>query len=116
MQTQRTKRSFGAVQVGIVILGLATALIHFSLMLIMGQFSLLFTLNGLGYLSLLAALFLPIPIFRKYRPIIRMIFLFYTLLTIFLWVLVGSREMIGYVDKVIEVVLAVLLWLDRSRD
>ena len=40
-----------AVQIGIILTALATALIHFSLLFP----DLLFILNGLGYLSLLAA-------------------------------------------------------------
>lgn len=81
----------------------------------MGEFSLAFTLNGLGYLALVAALFLPLPILRQYRPAVRMVFLVFTLITIILWVLIGSRILIGYVDKLMEVALVILLWIDRSR-
>jgi hypothetical protein len=113
--TAPARTSIGPVQIGIIVLGVATALIHFSLMLMMGKFSLLFTLNGLGYLCLVAALFLPLPFLRSYRSIIRIVFILYTLLTIFLWVVMGTRDIVGYTDKLIEVALVVLLWLDRAR-
>ena len=115
MQATRTQTRFGWVQVGIVILALATALIHFSLSLSMG-FDLLFTLNGLGYLALLAALFLTIPFLSRYRPILRILMILFTLVTIVAWVFLGARNTIGYVDKLIEVALVILLWLDRDRE
>jgi hypothetical protein len=39
----------------------------------------------------------------------------YTALTIFLWILVGARNSIGYADKIIEIVLIALLVLEASR-
>lgn len=115
MQATRTQTTFGWVQMGIAILAVATALIHFSLSLSMG-FDWMFTLNGLGYLGLLAAIFMPIPLFIRYRPIFRFLMIFYTLLTIVAWIFMGERSTLGYMDKVIEVALVVLLWLDRKRD
>ena len=106
---------FGPVQIGIVILALATALIHFSLSILMGKLDLLFTLNGLGYLSFLAALFLPLPIISRYRPLVRIMFIAYTLVTIAMWFAFGERNALGYTDKLIEVALVALLVLDRSR-
>ena len=114
MQATRSGSRFGLVQLGIVILTLATAFIHFGLSLSMG-FDLLFTLNGIGYLGLLAALFLPIPFLRPFRPAIRILMILYTLLTIVMWVFLGARNTTGYVDKLIEAALVVLLWLDRER-
>ena len=115
MQATRTHTQFGLVQIGIVVLALVTALIHFSLSMRMG-FDLMFTLNGLGYIGLLAALFLPIPILVRYRPVIRILMILYTLVTIVAWVFLGERNTIGYVDKLIEAALVVLLWFDRGRD
>ena len=60
----------------------------------------LFVLNGLGYLGLLAALILPIPRISEYRTLVRWVFVGYTALTIFLWILVGARNSLGYTDKV----------------
>jgi len=115
MQATRTRTQIGPVQIGIIVLAVATALIHFSLSMQMG-FDLMFTLNGLGYLGLVAALFLPIPLFARYRPLIRILMILYTLVTIIAWVFLGARNTIGYLDKAIEVALLALLLLDRGRD
>jgi hypothetical protein len=75
----------------------------------------LFILNGLGYLTLLAALTLPIPRISDHRSLTRWVLIGYTTLTIFLWILVGARNFIGYADKIIEIVLAALLVLEATR-
>jgi hypothetical protein len=100
-------------RIGIAVLTLATALIHLQL-----NFpDPVFILNGLGYLALLAALFVPIPQIARYRNAVRLVLVGYAALTILLWVLVGARTPIGYIDKGIEVVLISLLLLEvlRSR-
>jgi len=104
-------RSFenSALRTGIAVLTLLTALIHLQL-----NFpDPVFILNGLGYLALLAALYLPR--LARYRNTVRLILVGYAALTIFLWVLFGARTPIGYVDKVIEVTLISLLLLDARR-
>jgi hypothetical protein len=74
-----------------------------------------FILNGVGYLALLVTLFVPIPRIQRYRRIARWALIGYTALTIFLWIIVGARTPIGYVDKIIEVALISLLFLDARR-
>ena len=101
----------GSMQGGIILLTVATAVIHFSLLFP----DVLFILNGLGYLGLLAALYLPIPQLRNHRHLVRWVLLGYTALTVILWVIMGSRNLIGYVDKAIEIVLIVLLWLESRQ-
>ena len=99
----------GALQAGIALLTLATALIHLQL-----NFpDPMFILNGLGYLALLAALFLPSLV--RYRGLVRWALIGYTALTILLWLLLGARTPIGYVDKVIEIVLIALLLIEARR-
>jgi hypothetical protein len=98
-------------RIGIAVLTLAAALIHLQL-----NFpDPVFILNGLGYLALLAALFVPIPQIARYRNAVRLVLVGYAALTILLWVLVGARTPIGYIDKGIEVVLISLLLLDALR-
>ena len=93
------------VTTGIVVLTLATALIHVTL-----NFpDPIFILNGLGYLTLLAALFVPVPWLEQRRQLVRWAFIGFTALTVFLWVLIGERTTIGYVAKIIEVLLIALL-------
>jgi hypothetical protein len=99
----------GALRAGIALLTLATALIHLQL-----NFpDPMFILNGLGYLALLAALFLPS--LARYRGLIRRALIGYTALTILLWLLLGARTPIGYMDKVIEIVLIALLLIEARR-
>ena len=101
----------GGLRIGIAALTVATALIHLQL-----NFpDPVFILNGLGYLTLLAALFLPIPQISRYRNVVRLVLAGYAALTILLWILVGARTPIGYIDKVIELALITLLLLDTRR-
>ena len=103
----------GFVQIAIILLTLATAGIHISLLFP----DVMFTLNGLGYLSLLAAYFLPMLLFRKNHNLVRWVFMGFTLFTILAWVLMGDKSWpggaLGYITKTIEVLLVVTLWSDR---
>jgi hypothetical protein len=110
----------GMLQIGIILLTLATALIHLVVLNIGmynhdGSIDLLFTLNGLGYLAFLAAYFLPVPLAQKYHSLVRWGFIAYTLVTILAWVFMGERSPLGYADKLIEVVLIVLLFADGRQ-
>jgi hypothetical protein len=110
MTAARSSES-GALRAGIVLLTVGTAVIHLQL-----NFpDPVFILNGLGYLGLLSALLAPMPQVARYRNLVRLALIGYAALTIFLWILVGARTPIGYVDKVIEVALIVLLLLDARR-
>jgi hypothetical protein len=99
-------------RIGVIVLTVGTALIHLYLGL---QGFPLFILNGLGYLALLAALTLPIPRISEYRDLTRWILAGYAALTIFLWILVGARNSIGYTDKIIELALISLLLIEARR-
>jgi hypothetical protein len=110
METGQAK--FGAIQIGIILLALATAGIHFSLVFP----SVMFILNALGYLTLLAAYFLPLPFVKENRDLVRWIFIGFTAVTILGWVAIGDKGVtLGYITKAIEVVLIALLWFDRRR-
>ena len=75
---QASTRQFGLLEVGIGALTMATALMHFFLVFP----SLLFMLNGVGYVVLLAALYLPIAQLAPYRRQIRWALMAYTAVTI----------------------------------
>lgn len=100
----------GAQQIGIIVLAVATAAIHFALA---GPENVMFYLNGLGYLALTAALYLPQ--FKNMRSIIRWVLIGYTAVTVLGWVAIGNRNTIAYVDKAIELVLIALLWLEGRK-
>lgn len=101
---------FGLQQIAILALAVATAAIHLSLA---GPETIMFYFNGLGYLGLAAALVLPQ--FKKWRSLIRWVLMAYTAVTILGWVVIGERIAIGYVDKVIELALIALLWLEGRK-
>lgn len=103
-----TQTKFGAVQIGIILLAVATALIHISLAI--PQNMIMFYLNGAGYLALTAALFLPQ--LKGYRNLVRWAMIGFAAVTIIGWAAIGERTTIAYVDKVIELALIALLWID----
>ncbi len=111
--------SLDLLSVVIVVLACATALIHFLLALSIGPpggapFPLLFYLNALGYLVLVIALYTPA--LSLFQRAIRWVLIAYTALTFALWfVLAPHRSPEGYVDKVLEVALIILLVLDDRR-
>ena len=117
------KAKFGALQIGIILLTLVTAVVHLILLnqtmiRLTGRIDPLFTLNGLGYLGLLIVYFLPVPIASNNRGLLRRVFIGYTALTILAWVAMGSKSgpgaALGYITKVDELALIGLLWLDRQ--
>src|SRR5829696_4056660 len=107
-------------RVGIFLLTLATALIHLYLALSAIPYYglnfgvMLFILNGLGYLGILAILQLPIPQLARFRSLTRWTLVAYAALTIALFfVMAPFYDFIGYyLDKAIEVALIVLLVVD----
>jgi hypothetical protein len=106
MTMRRTSTDAG-LRAGIILLTGATALIHLQL-----KFpDPVFMLNGLGYLGLLAALYLPVPRLVE-QDAVRLALIGYTALTVFLWVVIGERTSNGYADKVIEIALIVLLLIE----
>lgn len=103
---------------GVVGLTVATAIIH----LVLGigspepMFKVLFVLNGLGYLVLVAALYFLQP-FAGNRSLIRWALLGFTAVTVILYFIFNGadafKSALGLADKVIEVVLIILLWMDK---
>jgi hypothetical protein len=105
---------------GIIVFGLATAFLHLSLLTKMGLDPIV--LNGLGYLGLLGAYFLPIPFFQQRHRLVWWGLVGYTLLTIILWIILGDKQFvqgtssaIGYYAKTAEVILLAILWADKPK-
>jgi hypothetical protein len=75
----------------------------------------LFLLNGIGYLVLLGALYLPQ--LRQYQPIIRWLLIAFAAVTIIMYFLIAGVRFnpVGYFTKALEVVLIVLLLMDGRR-
>ncbi len=99
------------IRAAVVLLTMITAAIHISLLFP----DPVFILNGLGYLTLLAALYLPIPRFAPYERVLRWTLIGYATLTILLWVAIGERTPLGYSTTADEVALVVLLILEGRR-
>ena len=103
---------------GIILATLATAILHLSLYPVLGLDPIF--LNGLGYLALLGAYFLPIPFLEERHTLAWWALAGYTVLTIVLWVIMGDKNFVagtssatGYYAKAAEIILLVFLWLDR---
>ena len=112
----------------IILLVVSTALIHFGAALDRQLFpegpDPLFLLNGLGYLGLLGAYFLPISFFQSRHKLVWYALFAFVILTIVAWLVIWvginvigngvpffSRDSIyGVPAKLIELVLLYLLW------
>jgi hypothetical protein len=115
----------------IIILALITAVMHFAAAFDKQLFpdgpDPLFLLNGLGYLGLLGAYFLPIPIFQNNHEWVRRGFILYAIITIAAWIFIWviqyviiqgtpffSRDSLyGVPSKISEVILIWLLSQDK---
>jgi len=107
-------------QYGAILFGLATAILHLSLFSKMGFDPIV--LNGLGYLALLGAYFLPIPLFQERRNLVWWALMGYTLLTFVLWIIMGDKNFVpgtssatGYYAKAAELFLIGFLLADRPK-
>lgn len=105
---------------GIILFTLATAFLHLSLFPGMGFDPIV--LNGLGYLALLGAYFLPIPFFQERRNLVWWAFMGYTVLTFVLWIILGDKNFVpgtssatGYYAKAAELFLMGFLWADKPK-
>lgn len=102
---------------GIILAALATAILHITLFP-----DIVFTLNGLGYLGLLGAYFLPIAFFQQRHNLVWWALVGYAALTIVLWVIMGDKTFVagtssatGYYAKAAEVLLLIFLWADKPK-
>ncbi len=97
----------------ILVTGLITAVVHLILLnFVMGKIDPLFTLNGLGYLALLAALFLNLPIVSKQQPLVHWAFMAFAAVTIVAWIVMGRPyTLLGYLTKLDEIVLIAALYM-----
>jgi len=98
-------------RIGVVVLTLMAAVVHLSLLFP----DPVFILNGIGYLALLAALYLPVPRLVPYRRAVRWTLIAYATLTILAWVAIGERTPLGYSTTTGEVALVLLLLVEGRR-
>jgi hypothetical protein len=105
------KMKLTPLQFGVILLTFATAIIHLALGI--PNMMVMFILNGIGYIVLVIALYLPA--LKKQQSWIRWALIAFTAVTILGWVFVGARTTIAYADKLIEVALIVMLLLDGRK-
>lgn len=98
-----------ALRGAIVVLALATAYIHLTLG---GQ---LFALTAFGYAAFAVALVLPVALAERFRWLVRLGLIIYTLSVVGAWALDGPRYDVAYVTKAIELALVGLLVIDMTR-
>lgn len=111
--TSATQSRLTGRQIVILLLVIATAAIHLWLGISSGL--LMFIANGVGYLALAAAAYLPIAALANIRTLAKWALLAFIAITIIGWVFIGERIAIGYIDKAIELVLIVLVYLDIRK-
>ncbi len=116
----------------IIILVLATAALHLAaafdrVLFPDGTPDPTFTLNGIGYLGLLGAFYLPISFFQQRHKLVWQVLFGYVILTIVAWlviwvgmnVLTGQQpffahdSLYGVPAKIVELVLLYLLWQEK---
>ena len=136
MTLPRKTTRFGAVEVAICVLALATAVVHIYLGVIthimvatqpeataaaggataLGFFAALFYLDGLAYIVLTVALFHPA--FARFRRLTRWALIALTASTIIAYfaLIQGHYDALGIANKINEVALIVLLVVEGRRD
>jgi glucan phosphoethanolaminetransferase (alkaline phosphatase superfamily) len=136
MTLPRKTTRFGAVEVAICVLALATAVVHIYLGVIthimvatqpeataaaggataLGFFAALFYLDGLAYIVLTVALFHPA--FARIRRLTRWALIALTAATIIAYfaLIQGHYDALGIANKINEVALIVLLVVEGRRD
>ncbi len=114
------KASLSSRQWIVVGLAVVTAVIHLILGLGLvggGDINALFVLNGVGYLALIVALYF-LPQLAGQRALVRWALIGYTAVTFILYFVFNWPDIwgpVGLLDKGIELVLIILLWLDKNN-
>jgi hypothetical protein len=101
----------GALQIGIIVLTVITAAIHLWLGITDGL--MLFILNGIGYIVLVAALYLPQ--LKQYHSWVRWALIAFAAVTVLAWVAIGMRTPVAYFDKLVEILLIALLVIESRQ-
>lgn len=126
-------RKLTGIHYGIILTVLVTAILHlaaaFDKVLFPHGPDPLFILNGLGYLGLLGAYFLPIPFFQKRHKLVWGALGLFAIVTIVAWLVIwvgfyvirdgysffDHDSIYGIPSKIAELILLGLLWKDRPQ-
>ena len=123
MDNTATRAVIFPVRIGVALLALGTAGIHLYLFLIEGFlgtgemlpiYQLLFVGNVFAYVSLAAALLLPISPLTRVRSFVRVALISVAVASIASYFYVGVLDAVGHFDKTIEVLLILLVAADAA--
>jgi hypothetical protein len=123
MENTETRAGISPVRIGIALLALGTAGIHLYLFLIEGFlgngemlpiYQLLFVGNVFAYVTLAAALLLPLSPLARVRSFVRTLLIAIAVASIASYFYVGVLDVVGNIDKAIEVLLIVLVTADAA--
>src|SRR5215210_5339168 len=123
MDASEVRTRIGPIQIGIILLALAAGGIHLYLFLIEGFlgnsamlpfYQVLFVGNFFGYVTLGAALYLPIPLLARLRPVVRILLIGITAASIISYFYVNVIDALGNVTQVIEFLLIVLVTVEAG--
>ncbi len=124
MDNTEARAGISPVGIGIALLALGTAGIHLYLFLIEGFlgdgrmlpiYQLLFVGNVLAYVTLTAALLLPISPLARVRSLVRVLLISVAVASIASYFYVGVLDAVGHTDKAIEVLLILLVTVGAAR-
>src|SRR5688572_1957640 len=107
-------------KISIILLTLATAAIHFSFFMADPRGEVIYGLNALGYVALLALLYLPLPFLDNLHWLARRLLMGYAAITIVAYLIFGLVNgewtvPLGPMTKLIEVILIGLLWWEDRQ-
>jgi hypothetical protein len=112
---KQRRTQVGALDLGIMLFTLITAVVHIYMWTFPDEeLRIWFLLNGIGYVGLLIALYLP----QLYplRQVICYVMIAYAALTVVLYIFLGQPyDMVGVGTKIIEVLLIVMLFVKSRR-
>ncbi len=109
----------GPIEGSIIALTVITAVVHLLLAFAngmpVGMLPILWLLNGIGYLVLLTALYLPS--LAIIQPYVRWVLIGYTALTVILWIVIthAAFDPFDFTDKLVEIALIILLVVEAFR-
>ncbi len=103
-------------RLAIIVLTLATAFIHLYLS---GGTDILFILNGLGFLLLLAVMYVPLPFFDQFRSMAAWGLVGFSAITIVAYFVVNPNPFasaLGLLTKAIEFAIIILIVMNKRKE
>ncbi len=76
----------------------------------------MFLLNSIGYVGLTGLFLIPLAITQRFHEVLRWVLIAFALITIIMWAIInGHLDVTGITAKSAEVLIIVLLLVDRQR-